>query len=91
MNPFDKEVIKMKALYKRLPGHVLVEEFLVPYNADLSDLSRRAKIPLRKLQRLIRGQEKIDTVLAGQLASFYRNEPEYWLDIQERFERGEAL
>jgi addiction module HigA family antidote len=78
--------------YRRLPGHVLVEEWIAPYfPADLSDLAMRTRIPLRRLQRLIRGQDRIDQSMATKLSKFFRNDPQYWLDLQKRFERGEKL
>jgi addiction module HigA family antidote len=80
------------APYRRLPGHVLVEEFLVPFfPADLHNLAQRTHIPLRRLHRLIRGQDRIDVGMAQKLAKFFRNTPEYWLELQKRFERGESL
>lgn len=82
----------MNTNYKKLPGHVLVENFLVPYYpADLSDLSRKTKIPLTRLHRLIRGNDRIDAGMAAKLGEFFANGANYWLDIQDRFERGEAL
>jgi addiction module HigA family antidote len=78
--------------YRRLPGHVLVEEFLAPYfPADLHDLAQRTHIPYNRLRRLIRGQDRIDQSMANKLAKFFRNTPEYWLTLQKRFERGESL
>jgi addiction module HigA family antidote len=80
------------APYRRLPGHVLVEEFLVPYfPADLRDLSVRTHIPYIRLRKLIRGQDRIDASMANKLAKFFRTTPEYWLDLQARYERGESL
>lgn len=78
--------------YKRLPGHVLIEEFIAPYYpANLSDLSKRTGIPLYRFERLIRGNDRIDKTMAEALGKFYHNGAEFWLDIQERFERGEKL
>lgn len=78
--------------YKRLPGHVLVEDFLVPYYpAQLSDLAARTGIPLIRLQKLVRGQDRIDAGMARALGNFYANGADFWLDIQTRFEKGESL
>lgn len=90
---FRKEHTSTQPLaYRKNPGHVLVEEFLAPYYpAELSDLSKRTRIPYNRLRKLIRGQDRIDADMAGKLAAFYRNKPEYWLELQERFERGEKL
>jgi plasmid maintenance system antidote protein VapI len=82
----------MTTLFKKLPGHVLVEDFLAPYYpAELSDLAKRARIPLRRLQMLIRGTDRIDEKMAKSLGDFYGNGSNFWLELQERFERGEKL
>jgi plasmid maintenance system antidote protein VapI len=78
--------------YRRNPGHVLVEEFLVPYfPAQLSDLSKRARIPFRRLQLLIRGEDRIDAKMAKSLGDFYGNGSDYWLSLQETYEKGVSL
>lgn len=83
---------KVQLNYKRIPGHVLVEEFLVPYfPASLSDLSNRSGIPYKRLTALVRGQDRIDLEMASRLSSFFGKPTAYFLDIQERYERGETL
>jgi addiction module HigA family antidote len=83
---------KAEKKYRRLPGHVLVEEFLVPYYpADLSDLASRTGIAGKRLHKLVRGQDRIDNDMAERLGKFFRNGANYWLSLQERFESGEQL
>ena len=78
--------------YKRLPGHVLVEEFMVPaYPAQLSHLANRTGIPYKRLQNLIRGKDRIDGRMADALGSFFGNGADYWNELQAKYERGEAL
>lgn len=78
--------------YKKFPGHVLVEDFLAPfYPAQLSDLAARTGLPLQRLQKLIRGQDRIDARMAKALGDFYGNGADFWLDLQTRFEKGESL
>lgn len=80
------------APYRRTPGHVLVEEFLVPaFPMELSTLAVRTRIPLRRLNNLIRGKDKIDELMAESLGRFFRNGKDYWLSLQKRFEQGENL
>jgi addiction module HigA family antidote len=90
---FKTEHTSTKPLpYRKLPGHVLVEEFLVPYYpAQLSDLAYRTRIPVRRLQKLIRGQDRIDQGMADRLGRFFGNGADYWLELQTKFERGETL
>jgi addiction module HigA family antidote len=78
--------------YKKFPGHVLVEDFLAPfYPAELSDLAKRTGIPLQRLRKLIRGQDRIDPAMAEALGKFYQNGAEYWLDLQARYESGQTI
>lgn len=78
--------------WRKNPGQWLVEEYLVPaFPHDLRDLARRAHIPHDRLRRLIRGQDRIDETMATKLAKFFRTTPEQWLELQERYDRGEQL
>jgi addiction module HigA family antidote len=80
------------AKYRKLPGHVLVEDFLAPYfPADLRDLAHRTRIPVRRLHALIRGNDRIDERMAESLGKFFRNGSQFWLDLQKKYERGEDL
>lgn len=89
--------IKAKAInaqtYRRTPGHFLVEEFVVPYYpAELSDLAKRTGIPYSKIQQLVRGNAKIDNKMAIAFGNFFPNtDKDFWLNLQERFERGENI
>lgn len=87
-----KAASAVKGTWKRLPGHVLIEEFLAPYYpAQISDLAMRTNIPARRFHKLIRGQDRIDNLMADRLGSLFGNGKDYWLDLQARFERGETL
>jgi plasmid maintenance system antidote protein VapI len=78
--------------YRKLPGHVLVEEFLAPaFPMSLAHLSSRTRIPLDRLHKLIRGQDRIDDFIADRLGRFFRNGSKYWLDLQKKYEQGTAL
>lgn len=78
--------------YRKLPGHVLVEDFIVPaFPADLHDLSNEARIPLWKLRAIIRGNSKIDKKTAKSLGAFFQNGADYWTDLQTRYDKGEEL
>lgn len=78
--------------YKKIPGHVLVEEYLAPYYWNLSDLSTRSKIPYYKLYMLIRGEIRIDPQMARSLSSVFKQTTEnYWLDLQSKYEKNGTL
>lgn len=65
---------------------------MVPaFPAELSDLAYRTRIPLKRLQKLIRGQDKIDARMAETLGAFFGTGADYWNDLQLRYDRGETL
>lgn len=80
-----------KPLWRKLPGHVMVEDFLVPNQLDIRDVSRIAKIPPRKIHSFIRGECKVDDFLAGKLGYMFNTGKNYWLDLQAQFDAKGTL
>jgi len=81
----------MTVKYRKLPGHVLVEDFLVPAGADISMLADASGVPYKVLQGIIRGQRRIDVRVAQTLGNFFQNGKDFWLELQTRFDAGESL
>lgn len=83
--------MKSRPSYRKLPGHVMVEEFLAPHNLELRDVSRMAKIPPWTLQMFIRGEKRIDEFFAARLGEFFRTGKEYWLNLQDTYDKNGTL
>ena len=64
------------------PGEMLLEEFLRPANLTQVQAARRMKIPLNRLNEVIRGRRGITADTAIRLARLFKMSPEFWMGLQ---------
>jgi addiction module HigA family antidote len=82
------------------PGEMLLEEFLRPLELSQAETARRLKMPLNRLNELIKGKRGITPDTALRLSELFKVSPEFWMNLQagwdlwharrQRKERGEA-
>lgn len=64
------------------PGEMLLEEFLRPAGLTQVEAARRMKIPLNRLNEIIRGRRAITADTALRLGRLFRMSPEFWMGLQ---------
>ena len=64
------------------PGEVLKEEFLLPMGISQADLARRLKVSRNRLNEIITGKRGMTAETALLLAGYFRNSPEFWMNLQ---------
>jgi len=64
------------------PGEMLLEEFLVPMELSQTELARAIRIPLNRLNEVIRGKRGVTVDTALRLSGYFKNSPEFWLHLQ---------
>jgi antitoxin HigA-1 len=64
------------------PGQILSEEFLRPLRISQTDLARALRIPLNRVNELVRGKRGITPETALLLAGYFQNSPEFWMNLQ---------
>jgi addiction module HigA family antidote len=64
------------------PGQVLLAEFLEPLRLTQSELARALHIPLNRVNELVRGKRGITPKSALLFSSYFRNSPEFWMNLQ---------
>lgn len=64
------------------PGYFLETRFLKPLGITQQALARVLGISRRRINELIRGRRGISPDTAVRLALYFRNEPEFWLELQ---------
>lgn len=64
------------------PGEMLLEEFLRPAGLTQVEAARRMKIPLNRLNEIIRGRRGISADTALRLARLFETSPEFWMGLQ---------
>lgn len=68
------------------PGEILNEEFLLPLGLSARALARAIKVPANRVSRLVAGDSAITPDTAMRLARAFRTTPEFWLNLQLRFD-----
>jgi addiction module HigA family antidote len=64
------------------PGQVLLTEFLEPLRLTQADLARALHIPLNRVNELVRGKRGITPQSALLFSDYFRNSPEFWMNLQ---------
>lgn len=72
------------------PGEILKEEFLIPLGVSAAEIARAIHVPPNRVTRLINGQAAVTPDTALRLARALRTTPEFWLNLQLRFDLSTA-
>ena len=64
------------------PGTILQEEFLEPMKLTQAELARSLRIPLNRINEMVRGRRGITPQSALLLAGYFGNSPEFWMNLQ---------
>jgi addiction module HigA family antidote len=74
-----------KQLSPITPGDVLIEEFLIPMGISQNQLARDINVPANRISQLVHGKREISTDTALRLGRYFGIEPEFWLNLQIRY------
>lgn len=72
------------------PGQILKEEFLEPYNVSMRYLADAIHVPPTRISEIARGRRNVTADTALRLAQFWGTTPEFWLNLQKRYELSMA-
>ncbi len=67
------------------PGEALLE-FLEDYNLSQSQLATELRVPVRRINAIVRGERSITADTAVRLARFFGNRADFWLGLQEMYD-----
>lgn len=73
------------------PGEILAEEFLEPAGLTQGELAERMGVPRRRVNEVIRNRRTITPDTAIRLARVFEVSPEYWLNLQMRYDLWNQL
>jgi addiction module HigA family antidote len=69
---------------------MLVEEFLKPNGLTQADLARALKIPLNRVNEIAKGKRGITAETAWLLSGYFKNSPEFWMNLQTAHDLSKA-
>jgi len=67
------------------PGEAL-KEFMADYNLSQSQLATELRVPVRRINAVVRGERSITADTAVRLARFFNNRADFWLGLQELYD-----
>ena len=68
------------------PGEVLRDEFLAPMALSVYALAHALKVPRARLNDLVRGRRAVTTDTALRLGRYFGTTPEFWINLQIRYD-----
>jgi addiction module HigA family antidote len=68
------------------PGEMLREEFLVPMGITQRELADAIRVPYQRINDLVNGRRGVSTSTALRLAKFFGTSPDFWLNLQLRWD-----
>lgn len=72
------------------PGEMLLEEFLRPSGLTQVEAARRMRIPLNRLNEIVRGRRGVTADTALRLARLFKTSPEFWMGLQSDWDLWHA-
>ena len=72
------------------PGEMLVEEFLTPMGITQRELADAIQVPYQRINELVNQKRGVTPSTALRLARFFRMSPDFWLNLQVRWDLYKA-
>ena len=64
---------------------MLLEEFLKPMAITQSQLAKEINVPANRVNQIVHGKREITADTALRLGQYFGVEPEFWLNLQMRY------
>jgi antitoxin HigA-1 len=80
------DIISGRRLPPVHPGKILRDEFLTPLSISVYELANAIKAPRSRLNDIALGRRSISTDTALRLARYFGTSPEFWINLQARYD-----
>jgi antitoxin HigA-1 len=68
------------------PGEILRDEFLTPMGISVYELARAIKVPRSRVNEIVLRHRAVTTDTALRLGRYFGTSPEFWINLQTRFD-----
>lgn len=72
------------------PGHILRDDFLRPMKISVYTLAQAIKVPRSRVNDIVLGRRGVTADSAFRLARYFGTSPEFWINLQARYDLDEA-
>jgi antitoxin HigA-1 len=78
---------KMKPVH---PGELLRQDFLKPYGLSMNKLAMDLRVPVTRIADILAERRGITSDTALRLGRYFKTSPEFWMNMQMKFELDTA-
>lgn len=68
------------------PGEILREDLMAPLGLSINRLARDLHVPVNRMSEIVNGRRGISADTALRLARYFGSTPEFWLNLQSRYD-----
>ena len=68
------------------PGEILRDEFLTPMGISVYELANAIKVPRSRANDIVLGRRAVTTDTAMRLGRYFGMSPEFWINLQARYD-----
>jgi antitoxin HigA-1 len=68
------------------PGEILREEFMRPLGLSVNRLALELRVPVTRMAEIVHQRRAVTSDTALRLARLFRTTPEFWLNLQTRYD-----
>jgi antitoxin HigA-1 len=68
------------------PGEILAEDFLKSLGMSVNALALSLRVPANRIGAIVKGRRSVSADTALRLARFFGTSPEFWMNLQVRYD-----
>lgn len=72
------------------PGEILRDDFLQPMKISVYTLAQATKVPRSRINDIVLGRRGISADTAFRLARYFGTSPDFWINLQARYDLDAA-
>jgi len=72
------------------PGEILRDDFLLPMKISVYTLAQVIKVPRSRVNDIVLGRRSVSADTAFRLARYFGTTPDFWINLQARYELEKA-
>jgi addiction module HigA family antidote len=68
------------------PGEILREEFMAPLGLSMNKMAMDLRVPVTRVADIVNERRGITADTALRFARYFKNSPNFWMNLQTRYE-----
>jgi len=87
----DLMAAQKKKLPPIFPGEILLEDYLKPAGITVNRLAMDIRVPVSRVYEIVNGKRAITADTALRLARYLGTTPEFWMNLQAKYELRKTM